>query len=188
MRSISLRAIVRADEPAAAFAEIADFERFPRLADDVHQVATRPGTADTRDSTWEVNFRRGIMRWDEREVLDSTRLRIDFEQTDGDFEQLHGSWQLTPVTGGVDVLFAVTYDFGIDSLAGIMDPIAERVMKRAVCFVLVALFGEVSIVEGGEALSDLGGVPDIPGITSIGVSDGFTQPIRVRHDLPAGQA
>lgn len=188
MRSISLRAIVPATQPEAAFREIADFERFPRLADDVHHVSTRPATVDTRDSTWEVNFRRGIMRWDEREIVDTTRLRIDFEQTDGDFEQLHGSWQLTPGTGGVDVLFAVTYDFGIDSLAGIMDPIAERVMKRAVCFVLAALFDDVSIVEGGEALSDLGDGPGIPGITSIGKSDGCTQPIRVHDDLPAGQA
>jgi ribosome-associated toxin RatA of RatAB toxin-antitoxin module len=188
MRAIALRAVVQAERPEVAFHEIADFERFPSLAQDVHHVSTRPSTADIRDSTWEVNFRRGIMRWDEREVLDPRRLRIDFEQTDGDFEKLRGSWQLAPVTGGVEVCFAVTYDFGIDSLAGIMDPIAERVMKRAVCFVLVALFGAASIVEGGEALSDLGGGPGIPGITSMGKSDGFTQPIRVQDDLPAGQA
>ena len=30
------------------------------------------------------------------------------------------------------MLFEVTYDFGIESMAGILDPIAERVIKRVV--------------------------------------------------------
>jgi ribosome-associated toxin RatA of RatAB toxin-antitoxin module len=170
MRTISLRAGIGTDQPAAAFAAIAEFERFPLLAEDVHFVETHPGStsAAIRDSDWEVNFRRGIMRWNEREAVNAAALRIDFDQTDGDFEEFHGSWQLIPASGGIDVLFAVTYDFGIESLAGIMDPIAERVMKRAVCRVLVALFGDISVLEGGAALTDLGGPPNIPGITSIG--------------------
>jgi len=46
----------------------------------------------------------------------------------------------------------------IDSLAGIMDPIAERVITRVVCSVLAELFGETTILDGGQALADLPGL------------------------------
>ncbi len=153
MRSIHLRVEVAAADPAAAFGLVADFTRFPDLAEDVHAVETTPGTP--RMSDWEVNFRRGIMRWTEQEEVDHQQLRIDFEQTDGDFEEFRGSWQLAAAPSGTEVHFEVTYDFGIESLAGIMDPIAERVIKRAICSVLTGLFTDIAVLEGGEALDDL---------------------------------
>jgi ribosome-associated toxin RatA of RatAB toxin-antitoxin module len=158
MRTIGLRA--EADqEPAVVFVAIADFERYPALAADVRAVRTtpaaHPGTPQLSD--WEVNFRRGIMRWTERELLDADRLRIEFEQTDGDFEDFRGSWQLSAAqAGGTEIAFEVSYDFGIESLAGLMDPIAERVIKRVVCEVLACTLGNVRVVEGAEALRDLG--------------------------------
>ena len=156
MRAIMLRVAITAD-PVAAFAAIADFERYPSLADDVRAVRTDSSRVP-RESHWVMNFRRGIMRWTELEVIDHDRLRIQFDQTDGDFEDFHGSWQVLPTaTDGVEVLFEVSYDFGIESLVGIMDPIAERVIKRAVCAVLSVLFVDIRVLEGAEALTDLAG-------------------------------
>ncbi|MEU9622771.1 MULTISPECIES: SRPBCC family protein [unclassified Streptomyces] len=159
MRSIHLLVALDAENPSAAFGTIADFTRFADIAEDIHVVETHPpATPDApRDSDWEVNFRRGIMRWNEAETLDPERLRIEFDQTDGDFEEFRGSWQLTPAGSGIEVRFEVTYDFGIESLVGIMDPIAERVIKRAICSVLEGLFGSITVLEGGEALTDLPG-------------------------------
>ncbi|MFJ1748154.1 type II toxin-antitoxin system RatA family toxin [Streptomyces sp. NPDC088116] len=168
MRSIHLRVDVATADPAAAFETITEFTRFPDLAKDVHVVETTPG--DPRHSDWEVNFRRGIMRWTEWETIDRERLRIEFDQTDGDFEEFRGSWQLTPVSGGVEVHFEVTYDFGIESLVGIMDPIAERVIKRVVCSVLAALFVDVTVREGGESLNDLEGPASQPNPQPVGGS------------------
>lgn len=82
--------------------------------------------------------------------MDTASQRIDFRQIAGDFADFHGSWR---VTAG-QVLFEVTYDFGIDSMAAILDPIAERVIKRVVRSVLSGLFGEIVVLEGGAALSD----------------------------------
>jgi ribosome-associated toxin RatA of RatAB toxin-antitoxin module len=157
MRTIRLLAAITADDPTAAFTLISDFARYPAMAQDVHLVLTHPAQihGEARNSDWKVNFRRGIMSWNEWEVVDHERLRIEFGQTDGDFEDFRGSWQLTSIRGGVEVLFEVTYDFGIESLAGIMDPIAERVIKRAIRSVLGELFGDISVLEGGEALVDL---------------------------------
>lgn len=157
MRRTRLRARVPASDPARALRQIARFERFPLLADDVRAVDVHPASApgQPRDSDWEVYFRRGVMRWNERESVDVDRLRIVFEQTDGDFAEFSGHWQLRGTALGTDVLFEVSYDFGIDSLAGLMDPIAERVITRVVCAALTGLFGDITLLEGGEALSDL---------------------------------
>jgi ribosome-associated toxin RatA of RatAB toxin-antitoxin module len=153
---MQLRVAIDAD-PVTAFPMIADFARYPSLADDVRDVRTTPAVAPgrPRESDWVMNFRRGIMRWTELEAVDEDRLRIDFEQTDGDFEDFRGSWQVRRTPDGTEVLFEVTYDFGIESLVGIMDPIAERVITRAVCAVLSGLFADIRVLEGAEALTDL---------------------------------
>jgi hypothetical protein len=151
MRAIMIKVRIRTGDLPAALSAIADFARFPALADDVRSV-----TVAADGSDWAVNFRRGLMRWHETETVDVDALRISFTQTAGDFADFHGSWQLTPVIGGAHVVFEVTYDFGIDSMAGLMDPIAERVIKRVVCAVLAGLFGEITVLAGGEALVDLG--------------------------------
>ena len=154
MRSIQLSVGFAEPDLDLAFSRISDFEPFQQLAEDIRSVQTNPGNPD-RDSDWCVNFRRGLMRWNEIEILDPVARTIRFEQTDGDFERFEGSWLVAAEGAGSRVDFAVTYDFGIESLVGIMDPIAERVIKRAVCSVLGSLFGEITILLGGEALTDL---------------------------------
>lgn len=157
MRRTRLLVGIQAGELSDALRRIADFERYPLMADDVRAVDVHPARSPElpRDSDWEVSFRRGVMRWNEWESIDVDRLRIEFDQTDGDFAEFGGCWQLSPRPGGAEVLFDVTYDFGIDSLAGIMDPIAERVITRVICSVLAELFGEITILAGGQALTDL---------------------------------
>ncbi|MFL6127181.1 SRPBCC family protein [Actinophytocola sp.] len=151
MRATSISVRIRTGDVPGALAAIADFGAYPALAGDVRAVVPAAG-----GSQWTVNFRRGLMRWHETEVVEPAAARITFEQTSGDFAEFAGSWQLTPVVGGARVDFAVSWDFGIESMAGIMDPIAERVIKRVVCDVLSGLFGEITVLAGGEALTDLG--------------------------------
>jgi hypothetical protein len=45
----------------------------------------------------------------------------------------------------VSVRFAADFDFGIPSLEGILDPIAERVIKETVAWALVGLFPAVRL-------------------------------------------
>lgn len=149
MRATSIKVRIRTDDVSAALTAIADFTRFPALAPDVRSVVVGDS-----GSEWTVNFRRGVLRWHETDTVSG--LRIDFAQTDGDFAEFRGAWLLRPVIGGAHVTFEVAWDFGIDSMAGLMDPIAERVIKRVACDVLSGLFGEIAVIEGGEALTDLG--------------------------------
>lgn len=157
MRSTRLLVALPADDAAdaqAVLARIADFSVFPAHAEDVRSVDVRKWDVDGGSSSWVVSFRRGVLSWTEQDVVDTADQRIDFRQIAGDFADFHGSWRVTPGR----VLFEVTYDFGIDSMAAILDPIAERVIKRVVRSVLSGLFGEVEVLEGGEALADLGRV------------------------------
>lgn len=161
MRTTSLRIRVPGYDVYAAFRALANFERFGELAADVRTVVTHPvlslGQSSVRASDWVVHFRRGLMRWNEWETVDADRLRIDFRQTEGDFAELHGFWQLAETgndPAGFEVAFEITYDFGIESLAGITDPIAERVITRVICSVLTGLFGEITVLSGGDALVD----------------------------------
>ena len=155
MRSIHLCANVPTTDVGLVFKQVTDFARYPSVSPDVRLAEVQPTNNGPQQTVWEVNFRRGIMRWIEEEEIDPTRLHVDFRQVEGDFDDFHGSWQLTPRKQGCDVRFEVTYDFGIESLAGIMDPLAERVIKRAICAVLVDIVGEVTVLDGGSALTDL---------------------------------
>lgn len=154
MRSTRLLVALPTNDAHAVLARIADFSAFPALAEDVRSVDVRKWGVDGGSSSWVVSFRRGVLRWTEQDFVNIAKQRIDFHQIAGDFADFRGSWQ---VTAG-RVLFEVTYDFGIDSMAAILDPIAERVIKRVVRSVLSGLFGEVTVIEGGEAFADLGRV------------------------------
>jgi ribosome-associated toxin RatA of RatAB toxin-antitoxin module len=159
--------VVPTGDEVLVFNQITDFARYPAIAPDVREVvvhADQPRKGRQR-TEWTVNFLRGVMRWTEEEHIDDERMTIQFAQIEGDFDEFQGGWQMTPGPSSCEVLLEVRYDFGIDSLAGIMDPLAERVIKRAICAVLVDITGELTVIEGGEALTDLGGTTPSPGVT-----------------------
>src|ERR1044071_2636917 len=109
MRTIRLRAEIDAD-PAGVFLAVTDFGRWPALAADVRDVAVvrAAGPGTPRETCWEVNFRRGVLRWREEEVVDLVRLRVEFDRTDGAFQDFRGSWQASPAQGGAaEVTFEV---------------------------------------------------------------------------------
>ncbi|GAB3461927.1 type II toxin-antitoxin system RatA family toxin [Actinophytocola sediminis] len=151
MRTVTLTARIAADDARYALARIAEFDRYPLLAADVRHIESHVDSSD-----WEVSFRRGVLRWTEREIVDFGRSRIDFALVSGDFAAFSGHWRVTRGIGGCVVRFTATWDFGIESLAGIMDPIAERVIKRVVCDVLSGLFPATTVLDDAVAVPDLG--------------------------------
>ncbi|WHT17445.1 SRPBCC family protein [Crossiella sp. CA-258035] len=151
MRRIHLLAEVPGASPAQAFTLLTDFTRFPAIAEEVRSVEVFPG--EPRHSAWEVAFRRGRLRWREWEHLDPATTSVEFGQVDGDFEHFRGAWRITGAETGCTVDFQVDFDFGIDSLAEAMDPVAERLLRRVMGSVLSGLFG---------AATQLHDLPPIP--------------------------
>ena len=156
MRSIELRAAVPACAPADAFERLSDFSRFPELCKEIRSITQHPaGPGEPRHTDWSVEFRQGLLSWTERETFDHEGLRVEFNQIDGDFADFRGTWQVAASGNGSEIVFEVTYDFGIESLAGAMDPIAERLLLRVVGDILHGLFDEVVLARSTdpEALS-----------------------------------
>ncbi|MFI8930451.1 type II toxin-antitoxin system RatA family toxin [Streptomyces sp. NPDC053474] len=161
MRSVHLAVRVPALTPEAAFSRVQDFERYPGLADAVLHVSVCGTSGVTSRSTWEVAFRNGVLRWTEADETDPQALTIAFRQAEGDFAEFSGSWSVAADADGCAVTFDCTFDFGIPSLAGVLEPIAERVLKETILQILHGLFGPVLSVKdeapGAPTLSSLAG-------------------------------
>lgn len=136
--------------PDAAYARISDFARYPELTETVLAVDVEPARDDgSVVSHWLVRFRKGKLRWSERDVLDPAARRIEYAQLSGDFATMEGSWQVDPAPAGEGVLirFEARFDLGIPSLADILDPVAESTLRSNVLLILTGLLGAVAEVE-----------------------------------------
>lgn len=151
MRHVELDATVRGESAQRVFAELARFDRYPDLAPHVRATTVHETLPSAKgSSSWELYFRSGLLRWTEDEVLDLDGLRIEFAQDDGDFDVFAGSWAFTQDGDDVKVRFEADFDFGIPSMEGILDPIAERVILETVAWAIDGSFAEVSFADGIE--------------------------------------
>jgi ribosome-associated toxin RatA of RatAB toxin-antitoxin module len=146
MRSLELKLKSAADADFA-FGRIAEFEKYAEFVDEVRSVVVHNrGTDEPLVSEWDIFFRSGPLRWTEVDYLQPAQRRIVFEQTDGDFEVFRGSWKVDAADGGCEVTFEATFDFGIPSLAGVLEPIATKVLKEAIATIVHQLLGEATVV------------------------------------------
>jgi ribosome-associated toxin RatA of RatAB toxin-antitoxin module len=146
MRRVEFEAQLRNVPAEKALDQIIQFDRYADLAPHVQSTTVHTAAATgTGKSSWELHFRSGLLRWTETEQVDRERLRVDFDQRTGDFEQFTGYWQLRQEGPDTAVRFEADFDFGIASLEGILDPIAERVITETVAWALVGLFDDVHL-------------------------------------------
>ncbi|MGW1408715.1 type II toxin-antitoxin system RatA family toxin [Streptomyces sp. NPDC002403] len=160
MRHVELDVTVRSEKALTVYDNVLRWERYPELAPHVRSTtvhATHP--AERCSSSWELHFRSGLLRWTEEDRFDRDGLEIHFAQDDGDFDSFTGTWRIVQDGDDVTVRFEAEFDFGIPSLEGILDPIAERVIKETVAWAVTGLFAQ-SEVHGDIDLSAPGaGVP-----------------------------
>ncbi|MEV0323666.1 type II toxin-antitoxin system RatA family toxin [Streptomyces sp. NPDC050658] len=160
MRHVELDALVLGEDARTVYESVARFDRFPQLAPHVSSTTVHATLPEAKgSSSWELHFRSGLLRWTETDVFDREGLQIRFEQEDGDFDTFTGTWALTEQGEDVLVHFEVDFDFGIPSLEGILDPIAERVIKETVAWAVTGLFdrtqlrGEVELGTPADVVS-----------------------------------
>lgn len=151
MRHVELDALIPAEQAAAVFAAVQRWEKYPELAPHVNATTVHAAyPAADASSSWELHFRSGLLRWTEDDTFLPETNEIRFEQSDGDFDTFSGSWSIAQEGSDVAVRFAADFDFGIPSLEGILDPIAERVIKETVAWALTGLFPGTRISGGVE--------------------------------------
>jgi ribosome-associated toxin RatA of RatAB toxin-antitoxin module len=146
MRRVELEALIPNRTPAEVLPEIVRFDRYPALAPHVRStVVHRTLPTPTGRSEWELHFRSGLLRWTEEETFEAALGRVTFTQTEGDFDAFSGGWDLTPDGAGTCLEFRADFDFGIPSLAGILDPIAHRVIQETVAYVVTGMFSAAQV-------------------------------------------
>ncbi|BAJ28550.1 hypothetical protein KSE_27380 [Kitasatospora setae KM-6054] len=152
---MTLDAVVSGESAEHVFAEVLRWERYPDLAPHVRATTVHSTLPEpVGSSSWELHFRSGLLRWTEDDRFFPERLQLEFEQSDGDFDSFTGRWTFTQAGPDVNVAFEADFDFGIPSLEGILDPIAERVIRETVAWAVTGLFpatrltGDVELVAG----------------------------------------
>ena len=143
MRTVSIRTTVHR-EPAEIYRLLADFRAYPRHMPSVRKVDVAEGDGRQCVSSWEVDFRDGILKWTERDVFSPEKLRIEFSQIEGDLDVFSGYWQVASNDDGDggSVVFCARFDLGIPSLAAFLEPVAQKALEENVEKILNGLFGE----------------------------------------------
>ncbi len=156
MRVVKLDALIKDTPAEQVYDTVLKFDRYADLAPHVQSTVvhqTRPESSGR--SSWELHFRSGLLSWTEREHFLVDELVIEFDQESGDFDEFTGRWELRQQGADTELHFEVSFDFGIASLEGILDPIAERVIKETVAWSVVGMFdvvqldGELDLVPAG---------------------------------------
>ncbi|MEV6752683.1 SRPBCC family protein [Streptomyces sp. NPDC051214] len=162
MRSVDVTIGVPGIAAEAVYDRVAEFARYPELSPVVLSVTVHDLSDTEETSAWEVYFRNGILRWTESDHFDRPALTITFTQLDGDFEVFEGTWRITAASGEVRVGFRAAFDFGIPSLAGILEPVAERVIKETIAQVVLGLFPSGAVLDDQALARAVGGGPAAP--------------------------
>jgi ribosome-associated toxin RatA of RatAB toxin-antitoxin module len=151
MPQVKVEALVPNADADAVFARISEFERFSDYTNAVREIILRPLGDGVVESAWSVNFRNGILCWSERDHIDPVQRVITFEQLDGDFDEASGQWTVTPAGQDVRVVFSTEFDFGMPSIAAMINPIAERTLRGNIEAILRGLLGENTVLFTTEA-------------------------------------
>ncbi|MER6681902.1 type II toxin-antitoxin system RatA family toxin [Streptomyces olivaceoviridis] len=161
MREVTLEALVPSERAEDVFHAVRRWERYPELAPHVEATTVHATHPDPDcSSSWELHFRSGLLRWTEQDVFLTDTLEIRFEQTDGDFDSFRGDWRIAQDGADVTVRFSAVFDFGIPSLEGILDPIAERVIRETVAWAVTGMFPQTQVIgEEPDVDSKSVGVP-----------------------------
>ena len=171
MRTVNLLIDVPGRTAEEVYAALADFERYPELADAVKSVVvTSIGDHVTR-SVWEVAFRAGLLRWTEEDRFDRETLSIDFHQTEGDVALFDGSWRCAATEAGARISFSARLDMGIPSLADALEPIAARTLIENTLAIVRGLLGDSVVVDAASADTSRDTAPALSAASTSGGSD-----------------
>jgi ribosome-associated toxin RatA of RatAB toxin-antitoxin module len=141
VRRVQVTARVQGRSAADTYAALCDFAHYPEVAEAVRSVSVQRGDDGDVTSTWEVDFRDGVMEWTEADEFDEAATTIRFTQVDGDFEDFAGSWSARSEGPDAVVEFNAQFDIGIPSLGAIIEPLAERTLRANVTQILRGLLG-----------------------------------------------
>jgi ribosome-associated toxin RatA of RatAB toxin-antitoxin module len=144
VRSVEVIGHVPGLSCADVYARLSDFAAYPQFSTAVRAVQTTEQDGRAY-STWEVNFRDGILCWTEEDTFDHARHILRFVQTTGDIDHFAGEWSVHAQPDGARVRFHCQFDMGIPGLADILEPIAEQALRDNARSIIAGLLPAVQL-------------------------------------------
>jgi ribosome-associated toxin RatA of RatAB toxin-antitoxin module len=139
------------EAPDVVYSRLADFGRYPEFAPSVLGVDLDGGSeadgANSCQSTWEVTFRKGVLRWTETDYFRRDRMTIDFEQENGDLALLRGRWLVVPNDADATIEFELEFDLGLPGLEKYLEPVAEKALLENMQEIVRHLFDSADVTE-----------------------------------------
>jgi ribosome-associated toxin RatA of RatAB toxin-antitoxin module len=142
MHRAEIHGRVRATSAEDVFDTIADFERYPEYGDSIRSVQVESSEPGRVISKWDVDFRGGNMQWTEADTIDRDRLRIDFEQLEGNLRHFAGYWAVDRDGDDALIQFSAQFELGMPTLASFIEPIAQSAIRDNLIAVLRGVFGD----------------------------------------------
>jgi ribosome-associated toxin RatA of RatAB toxin-antitoxin module len=154
MRSVTMRAVVAGMSPDEVYGRISRFEDYPGHTATVRDVDITRSFDGGSQSRWEVNFRDGILRWEEEDRFFPGERRIQFEAIGGDLDMFVGGWTVEAGTDGALATFQADFDLGLSTLNDMVEPIADEALRETIGRIITGLTdGRATVVEGEAASS-----------------------------------
>jgi len=147
VRCVQIQLTIPQTSAGAVYSTLADFGRYPEFSPAVRSVTVTESSETVSVSSWEVNFRRGVLRWVEQDTFSAATHQIEFRQLEGDVAVFDGSWTCVGVGADTAVTFAARLDMGIPSLADALEPIAARTLVDNTVAIVNGLFGDTARVD-----------------------------------------
>lgn len=145
MKQVEILAQIGDTCASDVFRTISDFQRYPLYTDAVRAVNILSSSPESTLSSWEVNFRQGILQWTEEDRFDPATHTIYFNQVEGDAEHFSGHWRVTEDDRLCRIHFLAQFDMGIPTMKDIVEPIAERTLRENIQSIIDGLFANQAI-------------------------------------------
>ncbi|MGB7686725.1 MAG: SRPBCC family protein [Solirubrobacterales bacterium] len=153
MPRIHISGCVTGWDRATALRRVVDYERWMDASEAIRSVRVEKQDDGSSISYWEVTFRKGLMRWSERDSVDPAAGVATFNLIEGDPQVFSGDWTVAAKGDDCVLTMEAEFDLGMPSLSHILDPIAIEAVEDSVASVLRGLFGEDTRIEYGEVAS-----------------------------------
>jgi ribosome-associated toxin RatA of RatAB toxin-antitoxin module len=138
MPEVFIEGRVENGDQDAIFERLANVEGYSSIASSVRSVLVTPEPDGAMRSDWEVNFRNGILKWQEIDRVDREARTMSFVQTEGDLASFSGEWRVEGDEDATTIHFRADFDLGIPSLATMLDPVAERALRSNISELITA--------------------------------------------------
>ncbi|WP_433192822.1 type II toxin-antitoxin system RatA family toxin [Nocardia sp. CA-107356] len=119
----------RTSAPTDVWDILLDCESYPDYMGGVNEVEIIDTEGPRRTSSWVVELKGSEMEWEQEDLIDPDRQRIEFHQVDGDLNVYQGYWQIHRDAEGGELELNVEFDIGLPLVAEMIHPAIAKALE-----------------------------------------------------------